>query len=414
MKSHNRRPVAAAGGAGRHRLDHTVLTSLLVPIGHSFEVSRERRRLIRSRVRMAAGALFVMTLAWIFVDAWTMRWPYWGIVGAQRLVAAGAFALLAFGPRALVPKGQFTAVGALILIPVFFMLSVHSTVDGFSAIGDSVFVSTAYLYAPFLIAVSFSVFPLTALESIILSLPVLALAMLSVASRPELFASPSATLLRLGLIISVAAFASMSQLRLLIALTEHSVRDRLTGALTRRAGEQRLRGEFSRALRKKQPMALAFIDIDNFKAVNDKFGHVAGDDVLREAAHSIDDILEQNDFLIRWGGEEFVLCMPRADLAAARRRIEAIGAHGLGQRPEGGQVTASLGFAEYSSAGIDDAVTLVRLADERMYAAKAAGRNCYLDGSGASACFIRVARPSSFAGAGTATRAAGRLRLVVD
>lgn len=412
MKSHQGRPLAAGGAAGRNWADYTVLIGLLFPVGHSFEVTRERRRLILSRARMAAAALSLMTLAWILVDAWTMRWPYWGIVAAERLVAAAAFALLAFGPRALVPSGQFTAVGFLILIPVVFLMAVRSAVDGFSAIDDSVFVSTAYLYAPFLIAVSFSLFPMTALESAILSLPVLGLAMVSVASRPELFASPSATLLRLTLILAIAALASMSQLRLLIALTEHSVRDRLTGALTRRAGEQRLQSECRRAMRRKQPMAVAFVDIDSFKSINDRFGHAAGDDVLRGVARSIGARLDQNDFLIRWGGEEFVLCLPGVTLAAARRRIEEIGIHGLGKHPDGGQITASVGIAEYSSESISDPGTLVRTADERMYTAKAAGRNCWVNGSGRPVRFIKAVDSSSSIFKCSVARTAADLRLV--
>ena len=412
MQSYVQRPDGEGGGAARYWPDGTALIGLLLPIGHSFEVAREHRDRILSRVQMAAAALSLMTLAWILVDVSTIRWPYWGIVAAERLVAAAAFALLAVGARALMPAGQFTAVGILILIPVCFLLGVHCAVGGSSAIGESVFVSTAYLYAPFLIAVSFSLFPMTALESAILSLPVVTLAMVSVASRPELFASPSATMLRLALIIVIAALASMSQLRLLIALTEHSVRDQLTGALTRRAGEQRLLHEFARAMRKKQPMAVAFFDIDSFKSINDQFGHARGDDVLRSAARSIHHLLDPQEFLIRWGGEEFVLCLPRADLAAARRRIAEIGKQGLGNRPDGCPATASVGLAEYRSESIDDPATLVRIADERMYAAKAAGKNCCVDEAGQPTCFIEAAQHASSILEDSAPRSAGHLRPV--
>lgn len=153
MQSYVQRPDGEGGGAARYWPEGTALIGLLLPIGHSFEVVREHRDRILSRVQMAAAALSLMTLAWILVDVSTIRWPYWGIVAAERLVAAAAFALLAVGARTLMPAGQFTAVGILILIPVCFLLGVHCAVGGSSAIGESVFVSTAYLYAPFLIAV---------------------------------------------------------------------------------------------------------------------------------------------------------------------------------------------------------------------------------------------------------------------
>lgn len=355
------------------------ILDLLHSSGHSVEASRERRRLLFSRVRLAAGLLAALTLAWVAVDAFTLKWPLWGILAIERICAAAAFVFLTL--RRYQGLSDAAAVGALFLLPIVFLLAAELAFQGFPFLNESIFVSTAYSYAPFLLAAGLSVFPLTAAESALVSLPILGIAATSLFSMPELFVSAPGTLFRLILIIGIAAIAGMGQLRLLIALTEQSIRDRLTGALTRRAGEERIKSSFRRALQARQPLSALFIDLDKFKSINDRFGHDVGDSVLRSAAQSISRCLEHSGVLIRWGGEEFVVLLPSADLMAARRSVERIGKQGIGRTPDGSSVTASIGIAECLADEPPDAAALVQLSDQRMYAAKAAGRNCYMAGA---------------------------------
>jgi diguanylate cyclase (GGDEF)-like protein len=180
----------------------------------------------------------------------------------------------------------------------------------------------------------------------------------------------------------------MSQLRFLINLTEQSTRDALTQALTRRFGEEMLDIQLAIAERSGAPLAVMFFDLDKFKAVNDEFGHEEGDALLHRAAQSIRKTLRRQDILIRWGGEEFLAVLPQADPAKVERVVTRIAKAGIGLLPDGRQQTASIGIAERMNDNAGDWKNLVKLADERMYSAKRAGRNRYVGAVGHPVPFI--------------------------
>lgn len=151
--------------------------------------------------------------------------------------------------------------------------------------------------------------------------------------------------------------------------------DRLTGAWNRRRFEEAARSEMNRMDRYRHPVSLIMLDLDNFKQVNDRFGHQVGDAVLAGAADLIRRHYRQADSLTRWGGEEFVVLTPSTPLSDAVMLAERL----RGQMeshlfPDVGAVTASFGVAEYQSGETYD--DWVRRADQALYAAKRAGRNC--------------------------------------
>ena len=156
--------------------------------------------------------------------------------------------------------------------------------------------------------------------------------------------------------------------------------DPLTGLLNRGGIDARLREELDRARRHREPVALAAIDIDRFKAVNDALGHPAGDAVLRGLAAIFRRSVRSFDLPARFGGDEFAVVMPRAAAAPAcriaeriRRRVQHFWPEAAPPAPPGVRVTASFGVAvsepETTPAG------LVERADRALYAAKAKGRN---------------------------------------
>jgi len=156
-----------------------------------------------------------------------------------------------------------------------------------------------------------------------------------------------------------------------------SLRDDLTGSFTRDYADFRL-GDLYR--QSAFPIALAVIDLDGFKGVNDSFGHPAGDGVLVQAVRSIATAIRQGDLLARSGGDEFMLILPRTDADAAvaiaervRVGIEvALFRHRRDLPPV--RLTASIGVAVADDLSVDRA-SLISRADERLYAAKQAGRN---------------------------------------
>jgi two-component system cell cycle response regulator len=170
--------------------------------------------------------------------------------------------------------------------------------------------------------------------------------------------------------------------RLALRLRELSTLDGLTRTLNHRAVHDRLAEELARVERHRRPLSVVICDLDHFKAVNDTYGHVSGDAVLRSAAQTMRRTLRPGDALGRYGGEEFLAVLPDADLERARRVAErlrsALAAQAIttpDSRPL--RVTASFGVAACSELGIRTSVgALVELADSRLYDAKAAGRNC--------------------------------------
>jgi diguanylate cyclase (GGDEF)-like protein/putative nucleotidyltransferase with HDIG domain len=157
-------------------------------------------------------------------------------------------------------------------------------------------------------------------------------------------------------------------------LVEQAATDPLTRLSNHRAFHERLREELSRAQRHERPLALALLDVDHFKAINDSLGHERGDVVLAAVAATLSDVARTEDVLARLGGDEFALLMPETGeqqaLAAVERARAAIAAIEL----EGGlSVTVSAGVCGLEHA--DDPDTLVRLADGALYWGKAHGRD---------------------------------------
>ncbi|HKZ12912.1 MAG TPA: diguanylate cyclase [Solirubrobacterales bacterium] len=143
--------------------------------------------------------------------------------------------------------------------------------------------------------------------------------------------------------------------------------DALTGLPNRRALDDQLPREMSRALRADSPLSLAIIDIDNFKAYNDSYGHLAGDAVLRDCAAAWDQALRGEDMILRFGGEEFLVVLPGCDADDATEIIERLRA----ATPDG--QTCSAGLAKWRPGeSVDD---LVGRADKALYEAKEAGRD---------------------------------------
>ena len=152
-------------------------------------------------------------------------------------------------------------------------------------------------------------------------------------------------------------------------LRDQAERDPLTGLHNRRYLEQ--------ARDVGGPVALAALDIDHFKTVNDRFGHVVGDRVLVRVAELLREQVRSDDVVARTGGEEFVLLMPRTDdaeaLACCERVRAALRAEPWDELAPGLRITASLGVVTAPDA--KDLGALARDADARLYAAKRAGRD---------------------------------------
>ncbi len=166
--------------------------------------------------------------------------------------------------------------------------------------------------------------------------------------------------------------------KLQTALKEQAIRDSLTGCFNRRYLDETLERELWRARREGYPLALVILDLDHFKQINDTYGHLAGDLALKELASQLQADVRHEDVLCRYGGEEFVILMPRMALATALERAEAWRQRIADIRIQFGNFalsfTASAGVAAYPDHG-KTPDELAQAADEALYAAKREGRN---------------------------------------
>lgn len=160
-----------------------------------------------------------------------------------------------------------------------------------------------------------------------------------------------------------------------VLLRELAVVDELTGLRNRRYFDRTLQYEVDRMRRYDRALSVVLLDVDHFKSVNDRFGHLVGDEVLKVVARCLERNVRKADLAARYGGEEFALVLPETALAGAlhvaervRESLEQLDVDGL-------KVTASLGVATVEKSWPGDLPGIVRAADQALYQAKRTGRN---------------------------------------
>ena len=162
-------------------------------------------------------------------------------------------------------------------------------------------------------------------------------------------------------------------------LRKLSITDGLTELFNHRHIHELLHEEFERTKRSGEPMAVAMMDLDRFKQVNDTYGHPTGDVILYETAEILRQTVREIDMVGRYGGEEFVAILPGADEDAANRFAErvrhAVASHVYRDEANEVRMTVSGGVASFPGNGVDHPDLLIKRADEALYAAKQGGRN---------------------------------------
>ena len=157
-------------------------------------------------------------------------------------------------------------------------------------------------------------------------------------------------------------------------LLELAVTDSLTGARNRRAFDDRLATEFALSARHSHPLSILLLDIDDFKAINDSFGHEEGDAVIREVAQCLQRTARTTDMVSRYGGEEFAILLPNTPVDSAAQLAERMRTAIQSSFKRESPVTVSVGLATLSTS-TPDSLTLVRQADDALYQAKSLGKN---------------------------------------
>lgn len=159
---------------------------------------------------------------------------------------------------------------------------------------------------------------------------------------------------------------------------EMAIRDGLTSLYNHRHFYDRLEEEFSRARRYGAPLSLVFFDIDDFKRVNDMFGHARGDQVLKKIGQLLKTVARESDIAARYGGEEFAVILPNTDEDGAldvANRIHTVIRHHQFEHLDDEQITISTGVSTYKNANLETFSELVEIADNRMYQVKKQGKD---------------------------------------
>lgn len=188
---------------------------------------------------------------------------------------------------------------------------------------------------------------------------------------------------------------SVANIRLREALRAQSIKDPLTGLYNRRYLTEMMEREIRRAARAEQSLGVLMLDLDHFKNFNDTYGHDAGDTVLRETASFLTNSIRMEDMVCRYGGEEFVVILPTADLNASHARAERIRSKlkeltVLHQGHSLGMLTVSVGVAALPQHGTSPKA-LLEAADAALYRAKREGRDRVVDAMPPSAAGIELA-----------------------
>jgi diguanylate cyclase (GGDEF)-like protein len=352
------------------------VVDLLTQRHHAPYLTRHRLEAVVARIRLVAVAFSTLTLVWIGFDVATLDLRQWLPLAAFRLVAVVAFLALAVVPdRIRTRPAVLGMLAATLALPMMLYVVAQFVIGGTHLEGLAAINGRLYEALPFIVLAGLSIFPLVVLEGLLFAVSVLALVSLvqvaSVGLDPVRLFS---TLWVLALALGIYLLASAIQLHYMMALLHRASYDPLTGALTRRSGAEVIDLHFRLACEQETPLAIAFLDLDNFKGINDQFGHEAGDQALRGVVEALSKSLRKADAVIRWGGEEFVIVMTNTGMEGVRIAMNRLFDEWLGGRPDGTPLTASIGVSERITDAVMDWSQLIKLADERMYEAKKSGK----------------------------------------
>jgi diguanylate cyclase (GGDEF)-like protein len=181
----------------------------------------------------------------------------------------------------------------------------------------------------------------------------------------------------LGAVVALIAIA-IRNMQLLVDTRDHSLRDRLTGCTSRAHGLDTLKIEMARARRTRHPLSVVMFDVDHFKVINDKFGHVVGDSMLEAVGKALNRVLRVSDVKCRYGGDEFLVVLPETPASgavhAADSLLREIGRLRLAVGEHAVSATVSVGVAVAMPGELNPEALIAR-ADAALYQAKRAGRN---------------------------------------
>lgn len=354
---------------------------LVVPFGRSPLIRAHAASVIIARVQLVCMVFAFLVPLCAIVDFMYFSLPDAIGLFVLRLCAGVIFAALAWPCKISIRRPYLQAMSMLsimLLVPSLFYLAAVLVVNVHDLNETQHLLLQLYAFMPSIVLAGLAIFPLSALEILLFAFPILGVAIVGMLTSVDGFSlvQHGAALWFMCVMTGVAMFSGMTQSHYMEHLMGRAMMDPLTGAQTRRSGIESMERLLFLSKLSGKPLGLAFCDIDHFKEINDSFGHDAGDVALVEFVRHLRQQLRSQDVLIRWGGEEFILVFPDMNADGMVAFLERMRLSGMGLRPDGQPMTASVGMAGRLQDNTDNWQKLVDLADQRMYHAKHAGRAC--------------------------------------
>lgn len=324
-----------------------------------------RKESIQLSARFAGVFVLVLMLAASIWDG-VIRPDMWSSqTFVLRLLVAGLAAAIVFN-RAVSARWRrhFPYLPMLLLIVAAALLCLMGASDPL-AVGPMLASNSILIIG---LVVMIAIMPLTVLEAGLLCAPIVLMLVGGVSSGLATGGIPLDLLL--SVLLPLAVFASLVQLYRTITAAHEIAIDPLTGCYTRAFGMEMIKVSFDGAVRKNVPYTVAFIDLDDFKQINDRYGHDYGDRILTEVGENLINRFRRSDLVVRWGGEEFVVLLPELDRAKAAEVLQRVMAPGLAALENGQVQKASVGLSERIEDAIAIPQNLIDLSDQRMYDAK--------------------------------------------
>lgn len=343
---------------------------------HSDDFVETRAGYIAVRLRYMAIFYSVAVPLWIPVDYLLLSPEHFNAMMVPKFLLT--VLLLPLGLRTLCgySNNQLHAILALVFVAagMFYFASMwilsHGSAEPLLA---------GYSLMPFMMISMLGVFPLTIIWGVAMS-AVIAMFYLGLqVALGQLMTIDTANMLWvLCILAGLSLWVQSSQLLMLLKLYRESTRDPLTGLINRRVLMRRLTMEIAHLKENGSSFSVLMFDLDRFKRVNDNYGHLIGDKVLKTTAGVLQIGLREHDVIARFGGEEFVAVLPglggeQAIAAAERMRVRCHATHVKAPNGDSIQLSTSVGVTEYE-VGEAIEVTLNRV-DESLYKAKELGRN---------------------------------------
>lgn len=341
---------------------------------HSQDFNFYRSEILVHRARMFALLFGLATPVWIPIDRWLLPEEAMGALMALRLLTGVALLLLALWKATPTLKSALLRIAVFVLITLAFYLVVEVlTGTTFRTPG-----LIGYTALPLLLVAVLALFPLTLIESVLLQLAVGA-AVIGLHHSLGLL-DDRGVLGLLWILLLFSGFALLAQgiqLHLLMLIHRQATRDNLTGLFNRGALLRHATLVVEEGKRRNTSYAVLMVDLDRFKMINDTYGHLAGDNVLRAVAGVLDSDACATCLPGRFGGEEFMLLMCNTTLPQALEYAEQLRSDIAGLAIDTGagllSVTTSVGVA--LSAPGEAIAAVMHRADQALYAAKDGGRN---------------------------------------